>query len=160
MKHYRLGYDYMFLAHDPFTHNDETIGGLTIFVLFKVFDADGNEKLFAADELADQKLYLENGSSYWLTSLIHCSISKEKGMHFTPDLERLKDSGYTIQFEIDSYFKNEELGPAFLDSKEIPRDEFMQLLNTYIDRFDNSDNRPAQSTAYFTKEIHLSPVTI
>uniref|UniRef100_UPI003F496215 hypothetical protein n=1 Tax=Bacillus multifaciens TaxID=3068506 RepID=UPI003F496215 len=153
MKKYRLGYDYLFLASESFSYKDDYIGAMAVNVLFKVFDSEGNEKLFESEELSDQKLYFENGNSCYLTDLIRCSTDRENILNFEPNILLIKQSGYTLQWEIDSYEK--DLDEGILEPKKISEDEFMDIMKNNIDLFDNIDNYPAQSCSYFTQEYTI-----
>ncbi|WP_309566482.1 hypothetical protein [Bacillus thuringiensis] len=150
LKKYRLGYDYVFLA-DTFTYKGLLISTMSVNVLFKVFDNKGNEKLFESNELNDQKLHLENGHSCYLTTLIKCYFDRKNILNFEPNISLLKDSGYTIHWEIDSYDKG--VGECFVESENVSEEEFMNIMKKHIDQFDSSDNYPAQSCAYFTQEV-------
>ncbi|PEK58834.1 hypothetical protein CN593_29310 [Bacillus pseudomycoides] len=153
MKKYRLGYDYLFLASKSFSYKGDYIGSMSVDVFFKVFDGEGNEKLFESEELNDQKLYFENGNSRYLTDLIRCSIDRENILNFEPNILLIQQSGYTLKWEIDSYTK--DLDEGILEPKIISHDEFMDIIKNNIDLFDNPDNYPAQSTAYFTQEVTI-----
>lgn len=152
MKRYRLGYDYLFLSKDAFVYKDDLIGGTSINVLFKVFDDKGNEVLFESNELADQKLYFENGNSCYLNELFDCFFDKEIVKKFEPNILLLKESGYSISFEIESYTKDIEKG-CMLEPTFIDKDEFMDIMKNNTELFDNSDNKPTQTTTYFTEEV-------
>jgi len=150
IKKYRLGYDYLFLPSESFNYKDDFIGSMSVNVIFKVFDGEGNEKLFESEELNDQKLYFGNDNSCYLTNLIRCSFDRENIIHFEPNIQLIQKSGYTLQWEIDFYTK--DLDEGILEPKLISRDEFMDIMKNNIDLFDNRDNYPAQSTSYFTQE--------
>lgn len=149
-KKYRLGYDYILLARKAFTYKGDLVSSMSIDVLFRVFDDKGDEKFFEAEDLVEQELPLKNGKYCYLTDLLTCSFDRESILRFDPNLSLLKDSGYTLQWEIDSYWK--DLGEIFVSPESVERFEFMEIIKTHIDEFDNSDNHSAQSCAYFTRE--------
>ncbi|PGZ34579.1 hypothetical protein COE50_06120 [Bacillus anthracis] len=150
MKKYRLGYDYVFIANS-FTYKGELFSGVSVNVLFKVFDENGIERLFVANELDEQRLHLKNGHSCYLTDLLNCSFDRKNILNFEPNRSLLENSGYTIQWEIDSYTK--DLGVGFVEPKCVSEEEFMDIMKNHIDLFDCSDNYPTQSCSYFTQEV-------
>ena len=56
IRKYRLGYDYLFLPKRTFKYKGDLIGGISIMVLFKIYDVNGNEILFETkgEELKEQ----------------------------------------------------------------------------------------------------------
>lgn len=154
VKPYRLGYDYLFLAEQSFSYKEEFIGAMSVNVIFKIFDGKGNEILFESDELKDQGLYLKNGKEYYLFELILCSIDKTERLKFQPNFDLITNMNYTLQFEIVSYTKDIDKG-FLLDPMEISKEEFMDILDNNIFRFDIIDNHPAQTTTFFTQEQTL-----
>lgn len=157
-KKYRLGYDYLFLSNESFLVKEELISGLSINVLFKVFDKNGNEVLFESDELIDQRLYFENGNSCYLSEFFRCFFDEKEGFVLEPNILLLRESTYTISTEINSYMKDINTGEKYmgLDISEpckISKEEFEYILFDNKKQFDNSDNYPAQSTSYFTYEL-------
>ena len=159
MKKYRLGYDYLFVSDEPFLHTGAYFGATSINVLFRVFDLEGNEKLFETDELEDQVLHFHNGNQFYLSNLIRSNIDKEKGFVIEPNILLLKESGesgYAFSWEIDYYTKDiiEEDGFT-LNPIKISENEFMGIITNNIKLFDIPDNKPAQSTGFFTQEIEV-----
>lgn len=59
-----------------------------------------------------------------------------------------------MQGEIDSYTK--DIDEGILKPEGITEAEFMDITKNNIDTFDNSNNRSAQTTSYFTQEIMKS----
>ncbi|MDT3766161.1 hypothetical protein [Priestia filamentosa] len=152
MKKYRLGYDYLLLANESFNYKNESIGAMSVNVMFKLFDIDGQEILFEDEELRDQKLYFKDGKSCYLCNLLICSIDRESIVHFEPNRSLIQKGNYDLQWEIDSYTK--DLDKGILEPEIISEDEFRDIIKNNIDAFDNIDNRSAQTTAYFTEEIY------
>ncbi|WP_336458154.1 hypothetical protein [Bacillus cereus] len=104
-----------------------------------------------SEELEDQRLSLKNGESCYLTNLVRCSFDKETILSFERNQSVLKDSGYTIEWTIDSYSK--DVGIGFAEAQEISKEEWMDMMVQYRELFDNRDNESAQSVAYFTEEV-------
>nr|WP_181217380.1 hypothetical protein [Bacillus subtilis] len=153
MKKYRLGYDFLFIPKGgTFSYKDEFIGAMAVNVLFKVFNAQGQEILFKSDDLKDQKLYFDEGSCY-LYELVNCSFNRENILNFESNISLLKKLKAELQlkWEIDSYTKDIDKG--ILEQKLIKEAEFMDIMKNNMDTFDNSNNRSAQTTAYFTQEL-------
>ncbi|MCI0767284.1 hypothetical protein [Bacillus sp. TL12] len=148
---YRLGYDYVFIPNEPFSYKGDVMSSMSVYVLFKVFDEKGQERLFESEGLEDQRLSLKNGESCYLTNLVKCSFDKESIVSFERNHSLLENSGYTIQWEIDAYSK--DVGVGFAEAQEISPEEFMDIMTQYLDLFDNTDNYPAQSTSYFTEKV-------
>lgn len=59
MVKYRLGYDYVFISSEPIVYKGEEVSSMSLDVLFRVFDENGQERLFDGKELTDQRLLLE-----------------------------------------------------------------------------------------------------
>lgn len=148
---YRLGYDYVFIPNVPLSYKGDVMSSMSVYVLFKVFDEKGQERLFESEELEDQRLSLKNGKSCYLTNLVRCSFDKEHILSFERNHSLLEDSGYTVQWEIDSYSK--DVGIGFAEAQEISKEEFMDIMTQHLDLFQNTDNDPAQSTSYFTEKV-------
>ncbi|PFR33450.1 hypothetical protein COK29_34070, partial [Bacillus cereus] len=87
----------------------------------------------------------------YLTDLLNCSFDRNNILKFKPNRSLLENSGYTIQWEIDSYTK--DLGVGFVEPKCVPEEEFMDIMKNHIHLFDCSDNYPTQSCSYFTQEV-------
>ncbi|KIQ91327.1 hypothetical protein RW25_06015 [Bacillus sp. L_1B0_8] len=151
MVKYRLGYDYVFIPNEPIAYKGEDVSSMSVYVLFQVFDENGQERLFESEELEDQRLSLKNGESCYLTNLVRCSFDKETILSFERNQSVLKDSGYTIEWTIDSYSK--DVGIGFAEAQEISKEEWMDMMVQYRELFDNRDNESAQSVAYFTEEV-------
>lgn len=154
MMKYRLGYDHLFLAKKPFDYKGDLIGATSIYVIFKVFDKNKKEILFESEKLKEQKLYFENGNSCYLSEFFDCFFDRENITRFEPNIPLLKESGYSVSFRIESYTKDIEnekmltLEPTFID-----KDEFMDIMKSNIENFDNTDNKPTQSTSYTTEIV-------
>lgn len=153
MKTYRLGYDYLFLPNKSFSYKGDYIGAMSINVLFQVFDENGKEKLFESKDLDDKELFRKDGRLYYLSDFLSCSFDRETIFHMDKKLSLIKESGYTLQWKIDSYFK--DLDKGMLYPTEISDDEFMDIMRNHKDEFDNIDNYPTQTVSYFTKEVDL-----
>ena len=82
---------------------------------------------------------------------MRCSFDKETILSFERNQSVLKDSGYTIEWTIDSYSK--DVGIGFAEAQEISKEEWMDMMVQYRELFDNRDNESAQSVAYFTEEV-------
>ena len=154
---YRLGYDYVFLPKDRFEYKGDLIGSMSIIVLFKIFDIEGNEILFETkeDELKEKTLKLGNGEKYYLCDLFKCCFNKElfkqsKTFEFIPTIELIK-SKYIVVMDIKSYTKDIDKG--ILEQTIIDENEFNDIILNNIDLFDVTDNKPAQSTSYITEEV-------
>lgn len=154
MKQYRLGYDFILLPNGSLSYKDDYIGSMCINVLFKVFDDNGQELFFESndDKLPDQVINLENGETCYLYQMITCSFDKENILTFEPDISLLRNFKYSLEWEIVTYWK--DLTKGIVDEPmKITESEFMDIMRNNIDTFDNSNNRSAQTTAYFTQEI-------
>ena len=157
MKKYRLGYDYVFIASKPFTYQGDDLLGLSIDVLFMVFDKKGNEIFFESEELSDQKFNFGNENLFYLSDVINCSFDTKKILDFKPNFEIISKIGdYVVQYKIDSYYKDikgEFQGFLCAEPTAISKDDFMDITKNNIEIFNNPDNYQAQSTAYFTQEV-------
>ncbi|MGE7869288.1 hypothetical protein ACQKNO_24490 [Bacillus paramycoides] len=150
-KKYRLGYDYLFLPSESITYKKDLIRDMAIYVLFKVYDANGNEKLFDSEELEDQSIRLKNGKSCYLNDFINCVFDRENIFKFEPNFLLIKELEDSLSWEIVSYEKG--IGEGIVEPEEISEEEFMDIMRNHIDLFDDSDNYPTQSTSYITREV-------
>ncbi|MBE7106122.1 hypothetical protein FT637_24875 [Bacillus cereus] len=149
---YRLGHDYNFHVKKAFTYKNELIGGMSLDVLFKVYDKNGDEVLFESDQLNEQIICLENGETCYLTNFVQCYFDRNNIFRFKPNVSLLEKSGYIVQWEIYGYTKG--LGDVFIDGQCISTEEFMDIMKNNIDQFDISDNYPVESNcSYFTQEV-------
>lgn len=147
---YRLGYEYLFVSKKAFIYEADIIGSMSITVLFKIFDIEGNEILFETkeDELKEKTLKLVNGEEDYLCNLFKCCFNKElfqqsKIFNFIPTKKILIDN-YIVVMDIKFYTK---------DSLQIKEKEFKDIILNNIDLFDVSDNKPARSIGYITEEV-------
>ncbi|MBG9580424.1 hypothetical protein ABE42_14705, partial [Bacillus thuringiensis] len=70
------------MPNEPIVHKGEDVSSMSVYVLFQVFDENGQERLFESEELEDQRLSLKNGESCYLTNLVRCSFDKETMLSF------------------------------------------------------------------------------
>lgn len=150
---YRLGYDYVFIPNEPIVYKGEDVSSMSVHVLFQVFDKNGQERLFEDKELTEQRLFLKNGESCYLTDVVRCSFDKETILSFKRNKRLLEDSDYTVNWRIDAYFK--DIGIVYAKGQEISKEEWMGLMREYRELFDNRDNDSAQSCAYFTEKVNV-----
>lgn len=159
IRKYRLGYDFLFLPNRTFKYKGELIGGTSIMVLFKIYDMNGNEILFETEgeELKEQTIKLKNGEECYLCDLFYCSFDKEKfkedqTFDFSPTMNVII-SNCRIAMEIHSYTKDIEVRKVILEPENIDREEFNDIMLNNLERFDVTDNKPAQSCAYIAVEV-------
>ena len=159
IRKYRLGYDFLFLPNRTFKYKGELIGGTSITVLFKIYDIDGNEILFETEEeeLKEQTLKLKNGEECYLCDLFYCSFDKEKfkedqTFDFSPTMNVIM-SNCRIAMEIHSYTKDIEVRKVILKPENIDKEEFNDIMLNNLERFDVTDNKPAQSCSYIAVEV-------
>ncbi|WEA41794.1 hypothetical protein [Lysinibacillus fusiformis] len=157
MKKYRSGHDYLFVADNPFMYKGDYIGATSVNVLFKVFDAEGNEKLFEAEELEEleeQALCYKDGKPYYLDDFINCSIDKEHVLNFEPNMSLIREIGlpYTLSWE-KTYYTKDILINHVLNPENISEDDFMDIMKNNMVLFDFSDNYPAQTSKFITQEV-------
>lgn len=157
IRKYRIGYDYLFLPKKTFEYKGDKIGAMSIIVLFKIFDIEGNEILFETkeEELKDQILKLKNGEECFLCNLLKCYFDKDKfkesnTFDFIQAVCEIK-SGYRVSFEINSYTKDIDNG--ILEPIQIEENEFLDIMQKHLELFDVTDNKPAKSTSYITEEV-------
>ncbi|WP_144489162.1 hypothetical protein [Bacillus thuringiensis] len=154
MVKYRIGYDYVFIPNEPIVYQGEDVSSMSVNVLFQVFDENGQERLFEEQWLKEQRLLLKSGKSCYLTDVVRCSFDKETILSFERNQRLLEDSGYTIEWKIDSYAK--AVGIGYSEEQEISKEEWMDMMVRYRELFDNRDNDSAQSCAYFTEKVAVS----
>ncbi|NGT67938.1 hypothetical protein ACSXED_17110 (plasmid) [Clostridium perfringens] len=159
IRKYRLGYDFLFLPNRTFKYKGELIGGTSIMVLFKIYDMNGNEILFETEgeELKEQTIKLKNGEECYLCYLFYCSFDKEKfkedqTFDFSPTMNVIM-SNCRVAMEIHSYTKDIEVRKVILEPENIDREEFNDIMLNNLERFDVTDNKPAQSCSYIAVEV-------
>ncbi|HFD2048863.1 TPA: hypothetical protein ACF2C9_002791 [Clostridium perfringens] len=159
IRKYRLGYDFLFLPNRTFKYKGELIGGTSIMVLFKIYDMNGNEILFETEgeELKEQTIKLKNGEECYLCDLFYCSFDKEKfkedqTFDFSPTMNVIM-SNCRIAMEIHSYTKDIEVRKVILEPENVDREEFNDIMLNNLERFDVTDNKPAQSCSYIAVEV-------
>ncbi|ELC8450786.1 hypothetical protein QYB64_002295 [Clostridium perfringens] len=159
IRKYRLGYDFLFLPNRTFKYKGELIGGTSIMVLFKIYDMNGNEILFETEgeELKEQTIKLKNGEECYLCDLFYCSFDKEKfkedqTFDFSPTMNVIM-SNCRVAMEIHSYTKDIEVRKVILEPENIDREEFNDIMLNNLERFDVTDNKPAQSCSYIAVEV-------
>lgn len=159
IRKYRLGYDFLFLPNRTFKYKGELIGGTSIMVLFKIYDVNGNEILFETEEeeLKEQPLKLKNGEECYLCDLFYCSFDKEKfkdnqTFDFSPTMNVIM-SNCRIAMGIHSYTKDIEVKKVILEPENIDKEEFNDIMLNNLERFDVTDNKPAQSCSYIAVEV-------
>ncbi len=170
MRKYRLGYDYLFVAKEPFEWNGRLIGSLSISVLFQVYESDGKEILFDDKDLKEQKIKLDNGQSCYISNLIKCSIDTNNSniFVFEPTLTKINYCSKDISFTFKDYSMDEvtlcqdqELIQLFnrpltiCEPISISEKEFLTILKVHLDLFDNSNNKPVQIPSYFIEEVEV-----
>ncbi|HAT4330911.1 TPA: hypothetical protein I9073_002634 [Clostridium perfringens] len=159
IRKYRLGYDFLFLPNRTFKYKGELIGGTSIMVLFKIYDMNDNEILFETEgeELKEQTIKLKNGEECYLCDLFYCSFDKEKfkedqTFDFSPTMNVIM-SNCRISMEIHSYTKDIEVRKVILEPENVDREEFNDIMLNNLERFDVTDNKPAQSCSYIAVEV-------
>lgn len=159
IKKYRLGYDYLFLTHKPIRHKGDVITAVALNVIIDVTDKNGNRVIFQGDELKDQSLNTENGEKFWLSELLICKFDEETLYNFEVNIPLFRVSGLTSiswvihHFSKDIESKEELFNLPVCDVIEIPENEFVDIMRSNLNLFDNIDNISAQTTSYFTEEV-------
>lgn len=154
MKKYRIAYDCLFLPNDlgnGIYYKNEKITDIAIYMIFKVIDkSTGEEVYFKHEDLTEQKLeYAENKYCY-VSDFYKCVIDEDEIFKMIPNEKLLKESNYIVLYEIGDCFK-------WLGSHNpvlIKYEEFIDILKNNLSEFNNSDNKPTQSTTYYVVEIN------
>ncbi|EGS5729695.1 hypothetical protein I9Y33_002662 [Clostridium perfringens] len=132
---------------------------MSIIVLFKIFDTQGNEILFKTkdNDLKEQKLKLRDGKYCYLNELFGCCFDKEQfkesnTFNFIPTINLLK-SDCAVHFPIIGYTKDICTGSGTSEAIPIDKEEFTDIILNNLDLFDVTNNKPAQSTSYITEKV-------
>lgn len=153
MKKYRLAYNYLFLPNDldkGITYKGENITNIDICMVFKVIDkSTSKEVYFQHEELRDQKLEYSKSKSCYINNFYKCVIDKDEVFKMIPNEKLCEESKYTVLYEIG--FCCKWLGSQ--NPVSIEYEEFVDILKNNYTEFNNSDNKPTQSTSYYTVEI-------
>lgn len=165
-KKYRLGYDYLFLSHPAIKVGNREIGYIALNVKFKLFYVDSNiEILFDTDE--DQIIgkvihcdLKDSISNCYMSEFLKCSFDKKckKYIKFEEiNKEILKELGYLIEYEIDSYSMGvfTDTSHILTESEEISEEEFYRILTENFKNFDNIDNAKAQTCSYTAYPVEV-----
>lgn len=151
-KKYRLGYDYLFLASPPFEYKGEIIGSISINVIFKVCGKGGEEFTYKEDK--DHRIYLTVNKDVYAYQLFNCRIDWNNLFVLEPRLDLQRPLG-KVTYSVVGYTKEvqDSIDSCMMESVEISKGEFEEILRCNFEKFDNSDNKSAQNTSYFTQEI-------
>ncbi|KEI84138.1 hypothetical protein EJM73_06325 [Clostridium botulinum] len=153
MKKYRLAYDYLFLPNDlnnGIYYKNENITDIAIYMVFKVIDKlTGEEVYFQHKDLTEQTLEYAKNKLCYVNNFYKCVIDENEIFKIIPNEKLLKESNYTVLYEIGECFK-------WLGSDNpvlIEYEEFINILKNNLSEFNNSGNKPTQSTSYYAVEI-------
>lgn len=156
-KMYKLGYDYLFLPTKDIEYKGNLIGAMSVDVLFTVKDGEGKELYFDSTNLDNQLLYDKNGKGFYLSEFILCSFDINEILSFRPNIKLLStlNMDYSISFEVARYWKDISMNGDFFELQPtiITKGEFHEIMNMHGELFDNTNNRPAQTTAFFALEV-------
>ena len=155
MKKYRLAYDNLFLPNNlknGIHYKGENISALNIYMVYKVIDKNtGEEIYFQDDDWIEQKLeYMDNEYCY-VDNFYKCVLDKKEIFKMIPNKELFKRSRYIVFYEVGDCIK--WLKPNN-DPVLIKYEEFIDILKNNLLEFDNSNNNPTQSTAYYIVNIN------
>ena len=151
---YRLNYEKLFVAMNSngehLKVNGNIITSMSVYFEYRVYDKQtGEEILFTADDSrTDHERYLDGFS---LNDYFRCDYdaSSHTGYIMKPTAIN-KTSRYKVEYVVDECFRyGEETGIA----EKISHEKFCELLLTYPDYFDTTDNKPCQSTAFGYSEV-------
>lgn len=151
MKKYRLAYENLFLPNDDsgINYNDENITNISIYMLFKIIDkSTGNEVYFHDEDLVNQKLEYVSGEYCYVNNYYKCVVDEKETYKMIPDEELLKKSDYSVLYEIGDCIKWVGSDPIVIN-----HDEFVDILKNNFAKFNNSNNKPTQSTSYYIVEV-------
>jgi len=153
MKKYKLAYDNLFLPNDlknGIRYKGENITDVAIYMLFKVIDKrTGEEVYFKQNELSEQKLEYATDKYCYVNDFYKCVIDENAIYKMIPNESLMKESNYVVLYETGECFK-------WLGSHNpvlIEHEEFVDILKNNLSEFNNSDNKPTQSTSYYAVEI-------
>lgn len=162
-KIYRLGYDQLFLASPEVRKGNETITALSILLQYQLFDIETNlEILFYGVNLEDQSIGKKIGcysdeiglphmqlDDVFISNFIECSFNScsKNYIKITILEDELKKRGYSLKPEIVEYYKDiDEKGIAI--PTKISKEDFIKIIKENLNNFDNTNNKPTQSTSY------------
>lgn len=153
MKKYRLAYDCLFLPNDltnGVAYKNERIADVAIYFVYKAINKKTNEEnFFTAEDLKEQPLEYSKGKTCYVNHFYKCVFDRENGYKMILNEQLAQNSDYLISYYAGDCFKWTDKNDPIL----ISYDEFVDILKTCKDSFDNSNNYPTQSTAYYTEEI-------
>lgn len=164
-KIYRLGYDQLFLASPEVRKGSETITALSILLQYQLFDIETNlEILFYGVNLEDQSIGKKIGcysdeiglphiqlDDVFISNFIECSFDKYLKNYIKMVVleEKLKNRGYRLEYKIAEYYKDIDENGISIPTK-IFKEDFIKIMEENLNNFDNTNNKPTQSTSYET----------
>lgn len=154
MKKYRIAYDNIFIPNDPdngLNYKGEDISDLTIYMIFKVIDKKTNQEVFFESEnLVEQVLEYSPNKFCYVNNFYKCVIDEKELYRMIPNERLFNESHYIVLYEKGECYK---LLGSSIDPTSINYDEFLDILKNNLSAFNNLDNKPTQSTAYYTVEV-------
>lgn len=164
-KIYRLGYDQLFLASPEVRKGNETITALSILLQYKLYDIENDlEILFTGEDLEDQSIGKEMGwyseeagiphmqlKDVFMSNFIECSFYKYSKNYIKMNIleDKLKNRGYRLEYKIAEYYKDIDEDGISIPTK-ILKEDFIKIIEDNLNNFDNTNNRPTQTSAYET----------
>lgn len=162
---YRLGYDQLFLADPKVEIENETITALSILLQYKLYDIENDlEILFTGEDLEGQSIGKEIGcysdevgvphrqlDDVFISNFIECSFDKYSKNYIKMVVleEKLKNRGYRLEYKIAEYYKDIDENGISIPTK-IFKEDFIKIMEENLNNFDNTNNKPTQSTSYET----------
>lgn len=153
MKKYRIAYDYLFLPNDldeGIYYKNEKITDIAIYMIFKVIDKlTGEEVYFQHKNLIEQRLEYAKNKHCYVDNFYKCRIDENEMFKMIANENLFEESNYTVSYEVGDCIK-------WLGSDNpvlIKYEEFIDILKNNLSEFNNLNNKPIQSTAYYSVEI-------
>lgn len=152
MKKYRIAYDCLFLPSEVdkgVNYKGEKITNISIYFIYKAVNKKtGKESFFKGEELKEQHFIYSKNSSCYINNFFKCMVNLKNGYTMLLNQNLHKESLYTVSYEIGDCFKYVNDIPIL-----ILYSEFLDILKSNIDRFNNSNNKPTQSVSCYFEEI-------
>lgn len=154
---YRLNYDKCFTVSSVSDIkpqiNGHEIMDIAIFFEYRVYDKETGDEIFFTVEInpeddSDMEQYIDG---YSLNEFFRCEYDRNTSTGYTmkPTDINIK-SKYRVEYVVtDCYCYGYEL-----DCEQLSYEQFCNILLTYPDAFDYSNNKPCQSGAFGWREVN------
>lgn len=148
MQTYKLAYDNNFLPVDfdqGIYHKNEKIIEVAIYMVFTALDKNKKEVNFKEQDLVEQNFQYAKGKFCYINDFYKCVIDEKEGYKMILNEKLQKESDYTVMYEVGDCVKwSDWNNPEIIEHQEL-----VDILKANFKSFNNENNKPTQSGAYY-----------